>query len=149
MWEIKFENQIISFLSALMLGAILSLIFDFLRGIRKVIKHSEISIFIEDVIFSVFSAFMTFLLLLSRCNGEIRAYMLIGISAGFFAYRCTLSRFVFLKIIVKFFGLLYTLCEKISFLTDSLGKYLEEKISVLYKLNKKIYKKLIFKRKNS
>ena len=95
MWEITIKSQLISFLYAVVVGLLLSVYFDFFRTLRKCISHKNVIIFIEDITFFITATFVTFMLLMARCNGEVRAYVLIAIVAGFFIYRITLSKLIF------------------------------------------------------
>ncbi len=95
MWEITIKSQLTSFFCALVVGILLSVFFDFFRTLRKCIIHKKITVFIEDIIFFIIATFITFMLLMARCNGEVRAYVLISIIAGFFVYRITLSKLLF------------------------------------------------------
>ncbi len=92
MWEITVKSQLISFLCAVVVGIFLSFYFDFFRTLRRSFKHNKITVFIEDIIFFLVAAFVTFLLLMARCNGEVRTYVIISIILGFIIYRITLSR---------------------------------------------------------
>ena len=108
MWEINVGNQFLTFVYSLVLGGMLCLSYDFIRALRKSGFNSFIAVFFTDIIFWIISAFITFIFLISRTNGEIRGYVLIGILAGFVIFRLTFSRFVFpfftwaFKWIIKF-----------------------------------------------
>lgn len=99
MWEINNSLQLLSFARALILGIIICLIYDILRACRKIYNYSTVSIFLQDIIFSVIMAFSVFLFLLSVTNGEMRGFVLIGLALGFIFSRLSVSRlwFRFLK----------------------------------------------------
>ncbi len=149
MWEIGLKSQLVSFAAAIAMGMMLSCVFDILRAFRKVLKHSAAVVFVQDLLFFALAAFSTFLLLVARCNGEVRAYMLFGVAVGFFLYRFTVSRFFLFGLTVKFFSLIAAGCRYISGLTDKFGGFLEVKLTVLIKNVKKIFKNINFNRKNS
>lgn len=148
MWEISLSWQVISFSYALALGVFLALFYDIFRSIRKGKKCNAVAVFFQDVFFWLVTTFITFLLLIARCNGEIRGYILIGEFIGFLLYHFTLSRFifpVFVFIVVsirKFYKLYFSV---LSLFSD----FLLKKIRILPIFVKKTVKKLKIKRKNS
>lgn len=92
MWEIDNLLQIINFARSLCLGAVFCLIYDILRALRTLFDFSAVSIFFQDIIFSLLSAFITFVFLLSVTNGELRGFVFISIAFGFLISRFTISR---------------------------------------------------------
>lgn len=94
MWNISGETQALSFLCSFLLGAGLCLFYDIFRCSRKVRSFSAVSVFFCDLIFSVVSAFCTFILLLIFTGGEIRLFILFGEASGFLICRLTLSKIV-------------------------------------------------------
>ncbi len=81
---------------SLILGAMLCFFYDIFRALRKVGFNSFWSVFFTDVFFWIVSAFITFVFLMAKTNGEIRGYILLGELVGFIVCRLTLSKFVFL-----------------------------------------------------
>ncbi len=67
------------------------MVYDILRGFRKVFNYSAVTVFFQDVIFSVCMTLSVFLFLLSVTNGEMRGFVLIGLAFGFVISRFTLS----------------------------------------------------------
>lgn len=104
MWEISVSNQIITFALSVCLGALSCLIYDILRAMRKTGFDSFVAVFITDILFWLFLAFVTFIFLISRTNGEIRGYVLIGELIGFIILRFTVSKLWF-KILYSVFML--------------------------------------------
>ena len=102
MWEISVGNQAITLLLSLCLGGILSLIYDILRAMHKTGFNSFLAVFITDILFWIFSALITFIFLMSRTNGEIRAYVLLAQCGGFVAFRFTISKLWFKALCVCF-----------------------------------------------
>lgn len=148
MWEINLVSQIISFLYAVLVGIILSVFFDFFRALRKVKLYGKTAIFFQDIAFWIIATLITFLLLIARCNGEVRGYILIGELLGFFGYRITLSKFVlwfllfFIKCHIRIFNIykrnLDRFADFLSLVFRKIGNILLKKV-----------KKVNFKRKNS
>ena len=148
MWEINLKQQIVSLLYALLVGVVWALYFDFFRALRKNKSHSAFLIFIEDLSSFLIFTFITFMLLMARCNGEVRGYMLVAEAFGFLIYRVLLSRFImpvlefFFFILVKTFGIVSNQIERF-------GGFLEKNTGKLWGNFKKNIKKIKLVRKNS
>lgn len=95
MWEINNSLQLLGFARAAGLGVIICLVYDIFRAFRKAKKYDTFTIFFQDIFFSFFITFAVFLFLLSTTNGELRAFVLIGIFIGFFICRFTVSPLLF------------------------------------------------------
>ena len=102
MWEISNSNQIISFLFSMCLGAIFCIIYDVIRAVRKVCLSSFFAITVTDILLWVFYAFVTFIFLIARTDGEIRGYVLIGELLGFVIIRVSISVWVYKAMVFVF-----------------------------------------------
>ena len=142
MWEINNSLQILSFLRSLILGVLLCVLYDFIKSARLMVDFSDITIFLQDIIYSCISAFVTFIFLLSVTNGEMRGYVILGILVGFIISRFTLSRLLckFLKFI---FGGVKRFFEVISRWFYGEFDLLTEKIIKICKKTLKTVKKLL------
>ena len=139
MWELSNYNQLITFVLSVCTGAICCAFYDVIRAMRRVCLNSLLAITIGDVLLWIFYAFVTFVFLISRTNGEIRVYVLLGEFLGFVLFRATISkvlfptfRFLFIKLSV--------LISKISELLDMLYSKFEHLFSKILKLLIKICK---------
>ncbi|MDR1892029.1 MAG: spore cortex biosynthesis protein YabQ [Oscillospiraceae bacterium] len=83
--------QTISFAAAFLTGAALCLVYDFFRVLRLAFRPSVLSAFVEDMIYWLLAALVTFGLLLIRCSGVIRGYAVLGEFLGFIACRNSIS----------------------------------------------------------
>ena len=81
------------------LGAAYSVAYDILRILRYAIRHNNVARSAEDLLFFILMGFSAYIVFLNLADGNVRLYMIVGITAGMLAYRYTLSR-----IIVPFFG---------------------------------------------
>ena len=90
------------------IGIILSLIFDFLRVLRRNIKTSDTVTFIEDLIFIGISIFLISLGILKLNNGIIRFFLFIGIFCGILIYSLTIS-----NLCVIIFTVIVRICKYI------------------------------------
>ena len=92
MWEIKNNQQVFSFVISVIFGVGYCLFYDVFRSCRRVFKSNTAAVFFGDIIFFVIIAFVTYLLLLALCSGELRGYMFFGILLGSVVCNLTLSR---------------------------------------------------------
>ena len=95
MWEIDNALQLLSVVRSVALGILFSLIYDVLRALRRVKSYGEAAVFIQDIVYSVTIAFITYTFLLSVTNGEVRAFVIISIALGFLVSRFTVSYLFF------------------------------------------------------
>lgn len=94
--QISSLKDTLSILISIITGIIISVIFDIFKAIRKSFKSGQLIIFIQDIIFFLISAIITFTLLFLRVNGEIRWFILFFELIGF-----TVSQKLFSRYIVK------------------------------------------------
>ena len=97
---ISLFDQATTFLISVILGVFLSFLFDLFRALNASFKLSKKKIFINDVIYFVISAVITFMCILIINLGEIRTYIIAGEILGFIVYRITLSRFIFIMFVI-------------------------------------------------
>ncbi len=146
MWEINLSNQIISFILSLCLGSILCVLYDFIRAMRKVGFNSFLAVFFTDVLFWIVTAFVTFIFLIARTNGEIRGFVLLGELFGFIVFRLTFSRlilkiFLFIaKIAVFLFGKINNIIVMLYVVFENTSKKLMLYFSTAFKSVKKVLK---------
>ena len=148
MWEITLSGQIGTVVPAVILGGILCLFYDFFRGVRRERNCRSAEIFFQDVGYAFVAALLTFCLLLVRCNGEIRGYVLAFEALGFGLFRRFLSRY-FLRLFRGELRLFHCLVGKILQGEEAVAGLLGglfEKIPVFLK---KIFKKKRKREKNS
>ncbi len=100
------RNQVYVFLSSIIIGAILTLIFDFFRLTRRHKTSRDIIVYIQDIFFSIIVAIVIIISAFITNNGELRGYMFIGYALGSMFYLLLIS-----KIFLKFFGTILDLIE--------------------------------------
>jgi spore cortex biosynthesis protein YabQ len=81
------------FVYSLILGVILGMLYDVFRIVRIIFKPKEFGVFIQDMVYFILSAFLTFIFMIGFNDGEIRFYVLIGEGIGFCVYHLTVGRF--------------------------------------------------------
>jgi len=79
-------DQIIAFAVTIAIGFLAGILFDVYRIIRGLWQPKRIGTFIGDVIFWFIMTCLVFILLLLGNWGELRIYVFIGITTGYFLY---------------------------------------------------------------
>lgn len=77
---------------ALGTGFLVGVLYALLMLLRRLIPHGAIALAVEDVLFCAAAAVMTFLFLLDRNSGVVRAYWLATECAGFFCVRIAAAK---------------------------------------------------------
>lgn len=90
-------SDVLSVFISLLFGVVISLIYDLFKSYRIAYKSSNVLIIVQDILFSIISAVLTYLLLYICVKGEIRWFVLIFELIGFIIYKIYFS-----KTIVKF-----------------------------------------------
>ncbi len=108
MYFIDVSAQLITFLLSILLGAIMCVCYDLLRAMHKAFLKGFFEVLITDILFWIIWGFITFCFLIINCGGEVRLYVLIGLSIGFITVRMLLSRYI-----LKFFNLCFCVIYKI------------------------------------
>ena len=91
---LSMEGQAWLFLSTVLMGAAIGLLYDVFRIFRKTARHSQLAVQLEDLFFWVAATGLTFYYMLHRNYGEIRVFVLVGVGIGLTLYFATVSRFV-------------------------------------------------------
>ncbi|MBE6782300.1 MAG: hypothetical protein E7540_06260 [Ruminococcaceae bacterium] len=105
MWEIDLQGQIYTLILSLVTGAVFCLVFDIYSFFRLRFKLKPSLVFLFDILSCAFLGFYDFCFFLSRSNGEIRGYVLLGQLLGFFICRVTVSKIFNLILLVIFKGI--------------------------------------------
>ena len=77
------------------LGIVLMVSYDLLRLFRILVPHSSLGIGIEDFIYWIYCAWMTFLLLFQENSGVLRGYVIVSVFIGMILYDKIVSQPVF------------------------------------------------------
>ena len=128
-------NQANLFLIFVINGAIIGLVFDIFRILRKSFKTSDIITIIEDILFWIITGIIILYSIFIFNDGEIRFFMFIGIFLGVMLYMLILSQHI-IKISVR---IILTIKRILTFIF----KILISPIQAIYKIIKNILKKPI------
>lgn len=90
-----FINQEISmFLEAAYYGMLLGVSYDVLRILRRIIKHKNTVVYIEDYLFWVVWGVILFALIFNYNDGNIRGYVFVAVLIGGLLYLKSFSLFL-------------------------------------------------------
>lgn len=86
--------QLYNFFVFIILGLIISFIFDIFRILRKKFKTNNFITYIEDILFWLISGFLIITAIFKFNDGELRAYLFIGILLGIVIYIMLFTKLV-------------------------------------------------------
>jgi spore cortex biosynthesis protein YabQ len=99
-------------------GMFLLLIYDLLRILRRIVKHNNFFITVEDVIYWITDSVLIFRMMYQQNNGIIRGFSILAMLLGMLFYHAVFSEFLVRVIsgiinkitayIIKFINLLLT-----------------------------------------
>lgn len=79
------------FIVSILWGAIILIVYDLLRILRRIISHSSFVIALEDLTFWVLTSVFIFSMVYRMNNGTIRGYSILGMVLGMVLYFITFS----------------------------------------------------------
>lgn len=126
-------------------GIFIGLSYEILRILRSVIKHNNLLIGTEDVLFFALCGFLLFGLSMNIGNGQFRLMYLISAAVGAFVYYFTMG---------KLFNLVYStvlkwLMKALRFILSPFAKLISIIVLKIKRLFVRIYKKCILLYKNT
>lgn len=86
------NNEFSIFLAFILIGIIISFLFDFFRILRRVYQTPDFITIIQDIAFWIISGIILLSGIFILNEGKIRAYLFIGILVGILFYIITLSK---------------------------------------------------------
>ena len=86
-------KELLLFVKSVWYGSFLLMIYDCLRILRRVFKHSDIIVAVEDLIFWTGSAMFLFVGYFRDNSGILRGYLFVGTIVGAAAWYFSLSRY--------------------------------------------------------
>ncbi len=80
-------NESILWASCFLTGILITMVYDVLRVIRKVIKHKYFFVALEDILFWIYAAVTLFRLLYHMNHGALRWFAVFGLFVGMLIYK--------------------------------------------------------------
>lgn len=135
------SEQLISFVYFIIIGIVLSIIFDIFRILRRTIKTSDIVTNIQDILFCIITGIIILFSIFYFNKGQLRLYIFIGIILGITFYMLFISKY-FIKInviIINFIKkILYFLIKPLFILINFTKKLIFRPISFII-INVKVF----------
>ena len=90
--EVTLSSQLLSLGISALVGLALAVVYDVFRVTRILFRTGKIAMYVQDILYGIAAAFVTFLLALAVNSGEIRFYIIGGELIGMAVYFLTLGR---------------------------------------------------------
>lgn len=130
------------FIIFVIVGIIISFLFDIFRILRKVYKFSNMLIYMQDILFWLLTGIIILQAIFKFNSGDIRIFLFLGIFVGVFIYISLFSIYV-IKIGSFILKLINTLIRKlINVFKVPICKILDFMIKYYRNLRKNVLKKL-------
>ena len=107
--EVTLSSQLLSLGISALVGLALAVVYDVFRVTRILFRTGKIAMYVQDILYGIAAAFVTFLLALAVNSGEIRFYIIGGELIGMAVYFLTLGR-----ITVRIAKWIHRICVKIA-----------------------------------
>jgi spore cortex biosynthesis protein YabQ len=127
-------------------GMLLLIIYDSIRILRRIVKHNEFFVGIQDILYWVTCSLLIFHMMYQQNDGIIRGFSILGMLLGMLGYHTILSDFlvkfissIINKIINFFIRIIWFILKPIRFLIKRVGYLLTGIIKIL----KKVYRNLL------
>ncbi|TCK87860.1 spore cortex biosynthesis protein YabQ [Natranaerovirga hydrolytica] len=138
---IKIQSQV--FLVAIGTGIVIGLFYDCIRIFRRIIKHSNFVINIEDMLFWIISSMILFITLFKQNNGIIRGYIIIGVIIGLMTYFSLFSKML-VTYVAKLINFILSILKKIITILfrpfTTILRFIFGYLKVFFSLLKKVFK---------
>jgi len=79
------------FLTTVIMGIIAAFIYDWFRVFRRIVKHNNMFIQLEDCLYWIFVSLTVFIIMLNKNYGEIRVFLVCGVFIGMIVYFILIS----------------------------------------------------------
>ena len=130
------------FIIFVIVGIIISFLFDIFRILRKVYKFSNMLIYMQDILFWLLTGIIILQAIFKFNSGDIRIFLFLGIFVGVFIYISLFSIYV-IKISSFILKLINTLIRKlINVFKVPICKILNFMVKYYRNLRKNVLKKL-------
>lgn len=96
-------HEALLMLDSLYIGFVIMAGYDVLRLLRRIVKHNNLFVNIEDFIFWVIAGFVVFSLVYSENDGSLRWFIIVGVCLGIIIYEKSFGSFL-VKYTAKYVG---------------------------------------------
>ena len=92
---ISVNTQLWQFIWSIGLGVCLAVLYDAFRIIRIAFNPGRVAAFLEDLLYMLISALITFVFIFNINSGKLRFFIFFAVVLGFFAYYFTLGKIIY------------------------------------------------------
>lgn len=85
-------NEVYFLLSSIIMGIIITFVYDFILIIRRLVRHNIFFISLEDFIFWISCAIAVFYMLYEENNGILRWFAVFGAALGMMVYKIIIGK---------------------------------------------------------
>ena len=105
------REEVSIFIEAAWQGMLIAVCYDVLRVLRRVIKHKDMIVNLEDYIFWVIVGIAVFSMIFQNNDGVVRGYIFLALLTGAYTYHKSVSSFL-VRYISKILNVVITLLLK-------------------------------------
>ena len=138
------NQELLFFFKSILTGVFIVFIYDILRICRRIIKHGNIAIALEDLTYWLGIGFLVFIVMYRENNGEIRGYAIIGIGLGMIVYSGSFSKLL-VEYSSKIINFILKITRRFIYIILTPIRFIAKKISVKTKKGKKVILKRLKK----
>ena len=116
-------QEVTFFLHSVLMGLLITFVYDWIRVFRKLVKHGGFLTSIEDLVFWLACGIAVFYMLYRENNGVLRWFAVVGASLGILIYKAVIrDRFVYVmstciyKIMWFVFGIIQIVLKPLKWL---------------------------------
>ncbi len=127
------------FLDSMFVGVVIMALYDVLRLMRRIIRHRDILVNIEDFLYWTVAGFMVFAMIYAKNDGALRWFIVVGVILGAIIYARSFGQFL-VKIVSKYLNIIlkYILKKPLNKVKMTLGNvYRKVVLHNVKKLRKK------------
>ena len=100
------SSQAIDFFEFVLIGMLISFIFDFFRSYRKIKKVNTVVVIIQDIIYFIIVTLIIIFSIVKVLDSQIRLYIFMGIILGSSVYFSTISKYI-----IKLYIYTFNICH--------------------------------------
>lgn len=120
-------NEVSFFLHSFLMGIIITVTYDGFLILRRLIRHSNLLVSLEDMIFWITCAIGVFYMLYEENNGILRWFAVFGATLGMIAYKKSISSLIVNSVSTLIARIFHTLLNILRFILKPV-KFLIRKI---------------------
>lgn len=99
------RSQASLFLSSMYIGLLIMASYDILRLLRRIVRHSNIVVGVEDFLFWTVAGFVIFAMIYTENDGALRWFVVVGVYIGAVIYWRSFGTFM-VKIVSKYVNII-------------------------------------------